>query len=90
MKSYITGLTFLISITAFSQQMTWEQWQKEAATNINLLPKYGQIERTKKQKKGFNIYIPWGNPVEKERAEKIGMTAGIRVDVDILAILERL
>ena len=57
MKSYITGLTFLITITAFSQQMTWEHWQKEAATNINLLPKYGQVEKTKKQKKTDEIFI---------------------------------
>ena len=49
MKTYLTVLTLLISITVFSQQITWEQWQKESTTNINLHPKYGHFEKTKKQ-----------------------------------------
>jgi len=57
MKTYLTVLTLLISITVFSQQITWEQWQKESTTNINLLPKYGHFEKTKKQKKADKEFI---------------------------------
>jgi len=57
MKNILTGLTLLISITVFSQQITWEQWQKESATNINLRPKYGHVEKTIKQKKADKEFI---------------------------------
>jgi len=57
MKNIFTILILLISITAFGQQMTWEQWEKESQTNIRLLPKYGNVEKTKEQKKSDEEFI---------------------------------
>jgi tetratricopeptide (TPR) repeat protein len=57
MKKYLTVVTLLLSVTVFSQQITWEQWQKEAATTINLRPKYGNVEKTIKQQKVDKDFI---------------------------------
>ncbi len=57
MKNILTALILLVSITAFGQQMTWEQWEKESQTNIRLLPKYGNVEKTKEQKKSDEEFI---------------------------------
>jgi len=57
MRNLLTGLTLLMSITVFSQQITWEQWKDESAKNINLHPKYGHVEKTKKQKKADKKFI---------------------------------
>ncbi len=57
MKSIVTGLILLMSLTAFGQQMNWEEWEKESQTNIRLLPKYGNGEKTEKQKESDNEFI---------------------------------
>lgn len=57
MKTFFTTLTLLLSITAFAQEMTWEQWEKESQTNIRLLPKYGNVVKTKDQKKSDEEFI---------------------------------
>lgn len=57
MKSLLTGLIVLISVAAFSQHMTWEQWEEASATHINLRPKYGYAELTRKQKKADRKFI---------------------------------
>ena len=56
-KIILTTLVLLVSITAFGQQMTWEQWEKESQTNIRLLPKYGEVEKTVEQKKSDDEFI---------------------------------
>ncbi len=57
MRNIITVLILLVSITAFGQQMTWEQWEKESLTNIRLLPKYGGVEKNKEQKEADKEFI---------------------------------
>jgi len=37
--------------------MTWEQWKKESTTDIRLLPKYGHVEKTEKQKESDKVFI---------------------------------
>jgi tetratricopeptide (TPR) repeat protein len=43
-------LTFFTSLNVFGQQMTLEEWNRQAETNIRLLPKYGLITKTAEQK----------------------------------------
>ena len=50
MKNIVTGLFVLMSLAVFSQNMSWDDWEKESQINIRLLPKYGNVEKTKKQK----------------------------------------
>lgn len=57
MKNIFIILVFLGSITVYGQQMTWEQWEKESQTNIRLHPKYGNLEKTKEQKKADEEFI---------------------------------
>ena len=57
MKNIFTIIVLAISITAVGQQMTWEQWEKESQTNIRLLPKYGEVEKTKGQKEADEAFI---------------------------------
>lgn len=57
MKIKITLLILLFSFTVFGQQMTWEQWEKESQTNIRLLPKYGDSQKTKEQKEADEEFI---------------------------------
>ena len=58
MKQILTSIILLFtSIATFGQQMTLEQWNEEAKTNIRLLPKYGQVQKTGEQKKSDNEFI---------------------------------
>ena len=57
MKNILTILILLLSITAFGQQITWEQWEKESQSNIRLLPKYGNVEKTEVQKNSDKEFI---------------------------------
>lgn len=50
-------LFLLISINAWSQQITPAQWDEEAKTNIRLLPKYGTAEKTEAQKQSDAEFI---------------------------------
>jgi tetratricopeptide (TPR) repeat protein len=49
MKYVITLLVSLISLSSFAQQMSYQQWQEEAKTQINLQPEYGNVEKSKEQ-----------------------------------------
>jgi len=51
MKKFLTVLILLMSLSLFGQQMTWEDWEKASQTDIRLLPKYGNAEKTEEQKK---------------------------------------
>ncbi len=55
MKIFLTGLLVLLSLTVFSQQISWKEWELESKTDIRLLPKYGNVEKTKKQKEADKI-----------------------------------
>ncbi len=50
MKNILTLLLLLSSLTIFGQQMTWEDWEAASETDIRLLPKYGNKEKTPEQK----------------------------------------
>lgn len=55
-----TLITLLLSLTVCGQQanqMTLEQWNKEAKTNIRLLPKYGHAVKTAEQKKSDKEFV---------------------------------
>src|SRR5690554_6115550 len=55
----IFTLLLLISFIYFSfgQDMTFEEWQKEAQQNIRLLPKYGGVKKNKQQKQADEALI---------------------------------
>lgn len=57
MKNILTGLLVLLSLTVFAQQISWEEWELESKTDIRLLPKYGNVEKTEKQKEADKIFI---------------------------------
>ncbi|MEO6851156.1 MAG: tetratricopeptide repeat protein, partial [Mucilaginibacter sp.] len=46
MKYIITLLSVLSSISCFSQQITYKEWQEKAKTEIRLLPEYGNARKT--------------------------------------------
>jgi len=39
MKKILTGLILLLSLTISGQQMSWDEWEKAAQSDIRLLPK---------------------------------------------------
>jgi Tfp pilus assembly protein PilF len=51
MKKFLTVLLLAFSVASFGQGLTFEDWKKESQQNKRLLPKYGEIEKTKKEKK---------------------------------------
>lgn len=56
MKKIFTIIILVLSITSFGQTLTFEDWQNEAISNKKLLPKYGELEKTKKEKKSDKEY----------------------------------
>ncbi len=50
-------ILLLTTITVSAQQMTLTQWNEEAKTNIRLLPKYGNAEKTPTQKQADEEFI---------------------------------
>lgn len=50
-------LVLLIPISIYGQSISYEQWQKEAATNKRLLPKYGNLPKNKKELKADKEFI---------------------------------
>ncbi|MDB5256169.1 MAG: hypothetical protein JWM14_864 [Chitinophagaceae bacterium] len=50
-------LSLFISLQAFGQQLTLEEWDRQAATNIRLLPKYGLVTKTAEQKEADESLI---------------------------------
>ena len=57
MKIIFTLTTLLFSMTAFTQQITLNEWEEESKTNIRLLPKYGHIAKTEGQIDSDNKFI---------------------------------
>lgn len=57
MKSIITGLILLTSLSVFGQQMSWEEWENESKTDIRMLPKYGNVDKTEQQKESDKDFI---------------------------------
>lgn len=57
MRKTLTLLFAFLAWTTFGQQMTSEQWEEEAKTNIRLLPKYGNVQKTEAQKKADKEFI---------------------------------
>jgi len=57
MKIIFTGLLLLLTLSIFGQQISWEEWEKESQTNIRLLPKYGNVEKSKEQKEADKKFI---------------------------------
>ncbi len=51
MKSILTTLLLFLSLSVFGQQISWKDWEVESKTDIRLLPKYGNAEKTPEQKK---------------------------------------
>ena len=50
MKFFLTIVFLAFSVASFGQGLTFEDWQKESQQNKRLLPKYGEIKKTKKEK----------------------------------------
>ena len=50
MKHLLILIVTFISSVSFGQQISYSNWQKEAQSNIRLLPKYGGVVKTKEQK----------------------------------------
>lgn len=49
MKYILTIVIVLVALSSFAQQITYKEWQEEAATEINLRPEYGNVEKSKEQ-----------------------------------------
>ncbi len=57
MKRIFTILIVFASITSFGQQITSDEWNEQAKTNIRLLPKYGYISKTEGEKKADKEFM---------------------------------
>ena len=47
----------LFALTSFGQQMTLDEWNEQAKTNIRLLPEYGHAQKTEDEKAADTIFI---------------------------------
>lgn len=68
MKNILTLIILAFSFASFGQGLTFDEWQKESKKNHRLLPKYGEIERTKKEKQSDKEFI--ANVMEKFKSEE--------------------
>jgi hypothetical protein len=58
MKNLITFCLFILSSSiVIAQQMTLDQWNEEAKTNIRCLPKYGHVKKTAGQMEADSEFI---------------------------------
>ncbi len=57
MKKLNLILLFIIPVTIYGQQITYEEWEKEALTNKRLLPKYGDIPKSEGELKADNEFL---------------------------------
>lgn len=44
-------------LSSFAQQMSYDDWKKEASTEINLQPEYGNVKKTKEQLEDDRTFI---------------------------------
>ncbi|HEX3386468.1 MAG TPA: hypothetical protein VHS53_14815 [Mucilaginibacter sp.] len=49
MKYILILITMFLSCSSFAQQMNYQEFRKEAKTNIRLLPEYGNAVKTPEQ-----------------------------------------
>jgi Tfp pilus assembly protein PilF len=57
MRSILTLIAVIYSLTSFGQRMTIDEWNEEAKANIRLLPKYGYAVKTEEQKNADKEFI---------------------------------
>jgi Tfp pilus assembly protein PilF len=57
MKLAYVLLLYSISVLAGAQHLTYAEWKEEAKTNIRLLPKYGNAEKTSDQRQADAEFI---------------------------------
>jgi len=57
MKKIKLILLLLLPVTIYAQQMTYDQWEKEAQTNKRLLPKYGNLPKSKGELKADKEFL---------------------------------
>ena len=49
MRYILTFLVLSIAVSAYAQQITYDKWKKEAETEINLRPEYGNVLKSRGQ-----------------------------------------
>jgi Tfp pilus assembly protein PilF len=54
---FATIIFTLFALTSFGQQITLNEWNEQAKTNIRLLPKYGYVPKTNEQKAADKDFI---------------------------------
>jgi tetratricopeptide (TPR) repeat protein len=57
MKYLVTLFILILSISIYGQQMTLIQWEKEAATNKRMIPKYGNIKKNQDEIEADNKFL---------------------------------
>lgn len=82
MKYLLTFTFILISTFLFGQQISYTSWKEEARTNIRLLPKYGNVPKTKEQKQADEELIK--SYLEKEGSPRKASELLIRTGYDYL------
>jgi len=59
MKYIFTLIISLFFLSSFGQQMTYQEWQEQAKTEIRLLPEYGHVPKTTEQIAADNKFIAY-------------------------------
>jgi tetratricopeptide (TPR) repeat protein len=49
MKYALVLITLFVYKFSFAQQMTYQEWQEEAKSDIRMLPEYGNVQKSKQQ-----------------------------------------
>ena len=57
MKNILTLILLAFSCASFGQGLTFDDWQKESQQNKRLLPKYGELKKTNKEKKSDKAFV---------------------------------
>lgn len=70
MKTILLLLFTFFSLSAFAQQISLAEWNREAETNIRLLPKYGLVQKTPAQLEADQALI--ADVTSKGRTRKQG------------------
>lgn len=70
MKQLLTLAITFFTLTAFGQQMTSDEWNEQAKTNMRLLPKYGHQQKTEEQKQLDEKFIKETIELEKFKGNR--------------------
>ncbi len=65
MKMTITIILILFTITTFGQQISTKDWEEQSKTDVRLLPKYGNVQKTEEQKQSDEDLI--NNTMKQEQ-----------------------